>query len=254
MGRERELLCADRFAEYLKRVAGVQSVQRADGDEPPDFYMAIDSERFAVEVTDTKIVLPTLLNDGPVLEGSFINSHRNLTKRIEDEAQNQGILSGLYLLTFHDPATARRSAELQRRLKSEVLQYIRQTQHETACEEFRFGLAGKPFMTAQKYPGEQGVEACFISGAWEESDEVRQEIDDQLRDAVCRKRDKFLAKNITLPGILLLYRTYPFGSVEIFRGCISAIAEAQFFHSIFLAQDPGLGTGLMLQTRELAWS
>jgi hypothetical protein len=48
---EREEFCRSRFDAYLQQRNVSERIEWQEGPEPPDYYLAVGDQRFAVEVT-----------------------------------------------------------------------------------------------------------------------------------------------------------------------------------------------------------
>ena len=101
MGSKREEFCKERFNSFLVDIKRCENVQWEKGDEPPDYYLSIGSNKYAVEVTTIMDILKVAEKEFPIL--SILNSMRQLTKSIEQKALDQNILQGHYFIKFNRP-------------------------------------------------------------------------------------------------------------------------------------------------------
>lgn len=239
-----EELCRLRFDDFLKRIDNSVSILWSDGDEPPDYYLLLDSEKFAVEVTS----LIELIAVGSVRlpTSAITDALWDVVKEAEAVAKARGWLNGAYIVGFSQPIENFRSVREQ--VKQGLLTYIQTTQvFEDAPEQLILDR-GHQSVRVKKVHNEADVihKVGPHQTKWE--GEVAEQICGLLEERVHIKTHKL--RNISLPKILLLYDGYRFADARMYRNCIPSITGLANFHSIFVVQGEH---DLMLHSTAVNW-
>ena len=232
---------------------GLQGIGWRDGEDPPDFYLSIGNQEFAVEVTTLEHVLDT--DSGrEVRMLAYSGSVDTLVREIEAEAIKQGILNGTYDTSANGPFDA--FGSLRKAIMDGALDYVRRTQNLPQADYEEIVSQGVRYFRIQKIKAEG---ARILPGllsygpgrslvAWVESDDVRLEACRLLRKALLDKKEKL--KNVPLPKILLLRNAYVFAGAHVYRQCIENLQDLlRSFHSVFTVESEGY----FLSTEEDAW-
>lgn len=242
---DREVFCQDSFDKYLRKIFQTNNIswQRVPkGEDPPDFYLSLNSELYAVEVTSTEVMRDVTLGEGQVREHTYEVSHTNLIKEVEREAQNRGILSGLYIVDFLKPLTDQNFHKVKEVVVEELLSYVQRTSRliESPVEPILYQYS--TVCRIGKIRGNiTGVFEAFSDAVWTEAPENAEKICKMLQSAITTKKKKLLQKGETAPKILLLLNTYPFANEIIYRTCVSAVEDVDFFHTVFVVWHDGNG-------------
>lgn len=222
----------DTFSSFLTRSFASDQIVWRNGSEPPDHWLDLGGESFAVEVTALRkrydigggIRLP-LRAMGRELEA--------LVSRVERELVVQNCIRGKYAVQIF------RAIPDLKKLEPEILALIRATV--TDLEEQAIG-AKKPFMrVAQR--------TCSIvkldsDGAalvlWGPTDsmwlaEATVEMREMIRERIVAKRDKLRAiKNLK---ILVLDDQYLYSELEMFSALDLRPEEFSGFHTVYVARS-----------------
>ena len=262
MPNEREQFCADSFDRFLAHRLGIASrvwepVSR--GQDPPDFFLTIDQENFAVEVTSTEVMRGVSFGEGQIQEETYEHSHTQFIKDVEAAARNAGILKGAYAISFGRPMAISRFRQIRRYAQGQLLQYLERTQHLQSApdEDIRYGNR-RICHIFKAHDQRNIIYEAFTDLAWTESPEVTDKVCDLLQAAVTEKKEKVLAKGqvdprvLSLPKILLLLNTYAFADRSIYLSCVQSVESLDFFHSVFVIW--GDGSCMLLFTGNEAWS
>lgn len=224
--------------------ASIGDIEWQLGNEPPDFELTCDRGRFSVEVTR---VVPMVQVRGRCRPERFwSNSISAVVGEMEKEGRKKG-LQGLYRLDVEPIANLSKiKAEIQRRV-------------------FAYARAGGPLLVAYQEevwydgvdsrwairkvgPGQFTLGISYSSGNdWKGPDDIQQELDQLVADALDKKRRKTSRLNNV---VLVLVDDYHFGqpsqwlqSVERSHSShFSMIVRAyqNYCCQILLVQDCGL--------------
>jgi hypothetical protein len=252
MKSESEEFCKDSFDTYLRKVALIfsphwEEVQQEA--EPPDFFLSINSTRYAVEATmlihkldvETKNHLP-LRTIGDFLD-KFIKNE------IEQVVRSNGYLRGAYTVVFPKPIG--NFNKVKGAIQRELLSYISNTQAVTKCAPRTVYKEGRQECRIEKShdKADKVVTSRPVISKWE--GEALDEAKQLLNDRVDEKGRRLL--NISNPKILLLHNKYLFADSETYKTCISDVPSRHFFHTIFVAESNYDG-GKILYSMEPTWT
>jgi hypothetical protein len=105
MKRADEELCKIQFDAFLRKLfapSEVSWIEVAQQDEPPDYYLLLDSTRFAVEVTT--LLEKVLVGSGSPLPHAVITKIlQDFVDEVEATAKAESCLHGDYLVAFPTP-------------------------------------------------------------------------------------------------------------------------------------------------------
>lgn len=229
---QEEELCKEAFNEYLKSMCDKDLLWYNVPlvDEPPDFYLDINNQKYAVEVTSFSRYAK--LKDKMVPVRSISESLFKFIDTIEGNLKKKSLLKGTYNIYFCG------ICENFNYLKNELKMKI---------EDFIIGNAdGDPTDLIDIYADSRFV--CKISktlisdkrlsGMYQESSRGYN-IFKFCLDLLCRAiNDKTLKlSKITEKKILLIYNAYILGTPEIYRECIKKISNKSNFYTIALVDD-----------------
>jgi hypothetical protein len=123
VGRAAEEPCAEAFAVYLKQHCGVSNLAWIPG-EAPDRTLRCNDREYAVEITCLLESIP-LGDDVAHKRARFEAFHRDIGKRIERKAKQEGILDGTYSICFMQSVIDQ--GELVNKAEAFCLQFIEST-------------------------------------------------------------------------------------------------------------------------------
>jgi hypothetical protein len=226
-----EELCKSRFGDFLSKNS-ISSVQDwREGEEPPDFYLSMDGNDYAVEVTNLMEQLNVGRTKLPII--GIIKSLKVCVDEVEKIARDRSILHGTYIVTFSKPIDNFRSVRIP--LQTTLLQYIENTQESTDALEQTAFRSGRQTCSIKKLHSQANqirMHGPTIS-KWE--GEAAEGICALLEDRIEDKRQKL--QNISQPKILLLYDLYHFADPIMFSNCVSGFSALTHFDTIFVVQS-----------------
>ena len=133
--REDEKFCTEAFGLHLKKLCAVDRLVWVRGDEPPDRYMVIGDERYAVEITRLVASIPLAMESSrPLLAVDAI--YDRFARDLEKKALTQGILDGAYSIYFAKSIIGR--LDLERDASASALDFIRDTQCDEVSDTYSF--------------------------------------------------------------------------------------------------------------------
>ena len=123
---DEEWVCADSLKHCLEQSGSHHVSVLKEADDPPDFWMTIDGETFAAEVTS--------LSPGEAYSASC----KRLTRQISRSLREQGNLTGTYVLCFRRrPGRPRRTSPRWRALVANATSFLHATRDASATDEVR---------------------------------------------------------------------------------------------------------------------
>jgi len=247
----REQFCAKSFTRFLCDDAESPLPCWKLGEDPPDFYLFLGEDAFAVEVTSTQVLRQPKLGAEPIIEETFRHSHSRIAHDLERMSDARGF-SGRYILSFDQPIASRRYSIVRKDLLDELVNAVGRSQNssETSSQDI---LLDNTLLCWLFRGGEGRMKVHVATGddASTESPEFRAFVGEILQRAIAQKKSKLEAKAISHPLILLLLNTYSFAVRSDYMSALDSIPERHAFHSIFLVA--GDGAGQMLQSRRKKW-
>jgi len=249
---DQELLCIAAFQNYLTEKLNQRPpwTRVPRGQDPPDFYMTIKKQNYAVEVTSTKVYRDVSIGVGQVLERTYYKTHKKLVDEIDNLAKEKGVLNGVYCVSFMRPLTSKNFTKIKNQVLEKLLNFIEQTEEDIQTPNQKIRINRRLVCTIIKVPGTcDGVYEGFTNGAWPESPEFFGTVDEIIKLALTDKKQKL--GSIKEPIILLLLNTFPLADPPVFLSCLKSIPDKDFFHSIFLVQ--GDGQGVMLYSKDVSF-
>jgi len=225
---DEELVCVDSLAHKLKHYCGYQDVKvHREPNDPPDFWIDLDGQRYAVEVTSI------------VNEQAYHAACTTFKDVVNKSATDEGCLIGTYWLHVkRHPNLPRQNTAEWRELCKNALLFIRDTGSEESTVET---------LLLDEKQGHLSIQKLFATGAavglgkvpeakWE--GEIHNEFQGLIQEAVTKKRMKLENKGVPAqcPRIfLVLYDAYGFGSAEDARKALLNTTGYDLFHSVFWA-------------------
>jgi hypothetical protein len=240
-----EEFCRSEFAAFLRRTSDSVSAEWKDGDEPPDFYLSLNGEQYAVEVTTLLEQLPVGAGQLPVR--AITATLWSFVEEIERTARDSGYLHGTYIIHFSKAIDDLRN--VRESIKQVLLAYIENTQD----------LSDAPDQVAY----EHGPQRCVIKKVHNQADQIHkagpvnfkwqgeaaEDICQLLQDRLSEKDRKL--RGVFLPKILLLYDAYHFADQAMYRECLSNLPILGVFYAVFVARSNR--DSFMLYTQNGSW-
>lgn len=254
---DEELVSVDALVHHLKRHCGCSNVQvEREDDDPPDFWIDVDGQTYAVEVTSI------------VTEQAYDAPCRALAKAIADTARDQGVLKGTYgLIVTRRPGLPRRNSMGWSALVGNATSFIQATRSAESTEE--------SFLVDDEH-GRVGIRKFGPTGAsvgrvhftevkWQ--GDTRQEVQHLMQQALTTKRAKLAKKGVPSQCsriVLVFYDAYGFADQDDARHSLLQTTGHDWFHSVFWAASftsranelspgsPGRG-GIFLYSKSAGW-
>lgn len=245
MKRQHEEFTKSAFDTLLKRLFPPTAVlweEVPQSKEPPDWYLQIGSDRYAVEATS--IHISTL--SGQMSSVRISAALHQFINQIEATAIKEGILTGTYAVSLCPIPDFPTVKEM---LRQRLLDYIRDTQSVPSAPRADVWEVGYQSVSIQKlHSAEKSVaEVIFFDFKWE--CEIQQEISKYLTEMLEKKRAK-LAR-VCEPVILLILDAYEQANTEQWLQAVLEIPSREAFHSICRIWPPNQAT--ILWTVEPRW-
>ena len=238
--RKEELKCWKNFKIHFSQRLGINLSNWEKGEDPPDCYISLNKERFAVEITTvmSKVILPNKV----LSERGYLSSVHKFIEEIEHKAKNEGILDGAYVISYFGPFHSLNKAK--KTIENSALKYIKENQgveqqkclyiykeDDRNCSIIKAGTASKKIG--------KGIGSRDLSNRWTEK--ALGEACRLLKEC-CHTKIKKL-KNTTHPIILLLSNAFTHSDLfnKIFKMCKLDADIKNFYHSIFISEPDGSG-------------
>jgi hypothetical protein len=245
LSRPDEEYCKTVFTEFLKSVDSTSQISwREPAQDPPDYYLTIDRDNFAVEVTQ----LMETYEVGNLKMPSVGMNHAlvNFCRRLEKIATNEGLLQGSYCLHL-EPIPDLKSKEEE--IINKALKYMGRTRS--------FEIAGSEDLVVyqhnriaiQKYGNSANLlEWIDTSGNAKWPGDIKDDIADIFRDVMVAKKEKMI--NVNEDKILLLLDRYSLADNNDWKEVVNPDLCIGFHSVALIAHD---ATTTILHSRNNAW-
>jgi hypothetical protein len=225
---DEEWVSVDCLAHYLRTVCRCGNVQvRKASDDPPDFWIAVDRDTFAAEVTSI------VTDAGYRARGMAL---KEVIKRsMCEDIGNRGTYA---LLTMRQPELPRRNTREWNALIAEALAFIRDTQEVPSTDQHPLieGKNGRLGIRKLRNDGATVGMAGVARVKWE--GDIQDELCELMQHAILAKRSILEKKDVLqqCSGIMLiLYDAYGYADVEDAQKSLTKTEGYDWFHSIFWA-------------------
>ncbi len=255
---EREEFCRSRFDAYLQQRNVSERIEWQEGPEPPDYYLAVGDQRFAVEVTTISDKID--VGSGKEIEREKLVEYRKrLVSEVEGEARKEGILRGSYHVKFAPLLPPQFDLDRHRRqIKRRLLLYIEKTQDESAHPEQTVEIKGKPYCTIHKVsflPPQIRVPWEPWTGCWEA--DALSKACEWLQLAMRRKAGRLKGADerlgIELPKVLLILHDFDAVDFTTYEHFVSRLEDLMDYHTIAIV-SAFKGQGIfILHTADETW-
>lgn len=232
-----ELFCKEAFQNFLESKLGnfdAEWERYPNGkNKPPDFKLTLGDKNYAVEMTETKILLK-----GQIEEKTFRLSRENFVKEVQREVHELGILRGLYCVFFLMPWTIQLN-KYKKKIKKQLVKYIEDTKNNESAEEIDIKINYR--IICQIFKMNNNLNKVFVSfadGAWPDSQENQEFVCGLLQYAICEKERLLKKESVPPPRILILYNSYPHATKKMYKNCLPNLNNKNYFNSIFIIMSP----------------
>jgi len=250
-----EHVCADALVYFLKNTLACHQVTiQQEANDPPDFWITINGEKFPAEVTSI------------VKDEDYRAQCRRLKDDIKEGAAKQGVLAGKYELEImRHPKIPGRNSSRYRDLINYTISFIQNTRNVCSTDKILLIQNRRNSLSIEKLSN--GNATVGLEGPIEVKwgGEIREELRDLMQNAIEKKRQRLEpVKNMGHQIMLLLYDAYAFCDTEDAQAALLNVKGYDWFHSIFWAasftnrkneefpQSPGRD-GKFLYSREQRW-
>ena len=226
-----EEYCKNRFDQYLSTNGQIMRIVWEEGEDPPDYYVQIEDQRFAVEVTT--IVESVSLGSRTLSDITATASLWRIVEEIEENAKSQGILRGIYTVHFRaHPDNIRKMRPI---MVTSILEYVKQTQNMFTAPEAIIEHEDAYICAIEKIEGDADMIAPTGPNGAKWEGEIRSQACALLTE--CFEKKVYKLRNIIFPKILLLYDAYHFAEPRMYRECLTTIPNISFFHTVFMTNN-----------------
>jgi hypothetical protein len=229
MKRADEEYCKDTFSIFLADRVGHGTFAWTEVSrkrEPPDYYLTICGERFAVEVT----TLMAEIAVGAALRMPSAGVSQSLIKLcedMEDDLRKRDILRGSYVLVLQPIAELRNARPF---IEERIVRYVERTRDDKAAAPEILLQQGRSRLSIRKASDRRDRLYWIVHrgrGKWE--GQMRNDATTLLRKALDDKRQKL--DKVNVPIVLLLLDRYHLASTAMW---LEAAEQVQFdgFHTV----------------------
>ena len=225
MKRRDEEFARQAFSGALARLGVSEPVVWEEGAEPPDFFLGIGVERYAVEVT--RVVGQVELGGRRESKRKSGTVLQRFADELQDTARQQGILRGAYVLWLEPISDFK---DVEPKARAAFLQYVSRTRElSSAIEEIVLKRRGLHWSIRKLHDQKTYLLATRSEGTGGLLSEVVEDFPGLLKTAVETKVAKLTAVN--MPHILLLVDDYHYASGDLWRHDVLTPFR-QKFHTI----------------------
>jgi len=240
----RQEFCKVRFEAYLRQRSSVtEQIEWQEGPDPPDYYLIVGNQKYAVEVTS--IAEKIDIGSGKEMEREKLVGYRkSLVAKVESEAKTQGILRGRYVVTFDSllPPSFNLPEQSQK-IKCALLKYIQETQDVETAPERRIPESGITLCSIRKksLSPSQEVDVLFEPCSfWWEGEAVAKACE-WLESAIKKKADRLEGADqrlgIELPKILLILHDFSAVDFTVYKCCKPCQENLQSYHTVAIVSE-----------------
>jgi hypothetical protein len=251
MKSESEEFCKDSFDKYLKKIIPASTIFWQDveqKDEPPEFYLTVNSLKYAVEVTilmqKVDVGAKNLLPVGIVRD--FLRKF--VVDEVEAVARSNSFLQGSYLVRFTKPITD--FANNKGSIQSELLSYISATQSVSKSPPKLVYKRNRQECLIEKLHNEENRVIMGGPVIGNRESEALVEVKQLLENRLDEKQYKL--SKIAYPKILLLHDKYYFLDLDAYKASISTVSSLQSFHTVFIVSRDN--EGQVLHSQNTTWA
>ncbi len=229
---ESEEYCKERFEQWLKRISHIRSCdwqyEPNGAYTPPDYYLTLDGEKYAVEVAIVEWHDPSVPS---VSSTRWRTSFEHICKELENMCSREGISSGYFFILLCDPLP--KLSKWKSYIRDKIMDYIRRNQAVSSAPRQAITVKNHEVCVVTKEPSETlkiNLMGPILVGPEDNFCSI-------LRGEITDKIGKLAGES--LPCILLLQDWYYCANPAIWDECIKNTDGKTFFHAIFVVTDDG---------------
>lgn len=241
--REDEEHCKNAFDTFLKQRYQGGDITWVCGDEPPDYFLQLRDNKYAVEITSVleKAALGNKIRDHLEIDKSI----KRLIEDIQKDAIEKGILNGAYIVRYKP---IRDFGKQKQGISTRITDYLKRTKNVSSPQAK--DIAGEGHL--RWYIRKLHSEKSYLNGTTDDAKweaEAEDELCNLLNKVLERKVKKL--KTISLPKILLLYDRFVWIDADGWRQYLAKLSYVDNFHTIFLVSDKSSNS--ILHSIESSW-
>jgi hypothetical protein len=235
MKRPREVATKEEFHKIIQGLFPESIIvwkNVPQSEEPPDWYLKIDNDCYAVEATTIEDFIQLADNEFVSIFGithtltSFING-------IEKTANEQGLLSGTYFISINPIPDFVYKKKI---IKKKLLGYIRETKHLPSTRTHKIAdLEGHKVIITKGPFNKDSVTGGVITSVRIDS-EAQEKLLRAISHSLVVKSKKL--SNVAEPKILLILDRYPFSDMLDWTSIVKQCQERENFCCICLIHPP----------------
>ncbi|MBZ0302428.1 MAG: hypothetical protein K8J31_21960 [Anaerolineae bacterium] len=246
--RKDEEFAKQAFDQFLA-TKGISDRLWLEGNEPPDYFLVINNQRYAAEITTITERIDTPRKT--VSRRTIDKSGEAFVRDVETTATKEGILNGTYYISF--PFVQRDYYAVQKSLKLALLDFISRSKNDSEFPHTPIKIDGVQYCAIQKTqrPGSRIIVGINPSNAkW--AGDAAIEACDLLLSSISEKEIKLA--HINEQKILIILNEYPYiDSVAFYKSCLTTASQVENFHTIFLIDLEKTDNDCVLCTKNPNW-
>jgi hypothetical protein len=243
--RKDEEHCKTAFDTFLKQQYQALDIVWADGDrnKPPDYFLQIRSNKYAVEVTS--IIERTMFGNRIMEHIEIDKSIKNFIESIKRDAIDKNILNGAYIVRYKPIIDFGKQKQA---ISIRIRDYLLRTQSvSSAPEEVIAGQGHLRWYIYKVHSDKSYLSVTTGDAKW--NGEAEGELVALINEALEEKVKKLI--NIPLPKILLLYDRFVWIDASKWNKYLGKLNNVDQFHTIFLISDKSVNS--VLHSIDSSW-
>jgi hypothetical protein len=229
------------FDAFIRFHVAASTPTWCEGEDPPDYYLEFDRQRFAVDVSI--LLKQVMLGRARLRPRDVRDAFADFVREVELSAKQVGVLDGNY--TVYMPRAIPNLRRVAPLLKARMLKFVATTGASPAGvqEEF-YRVAGRRCVIEKVAEHGSGLFGGGPSDSLWATDAER-ELGELVAERIAAKAADL--QRIVIPKVLLLDEQYPFAEAKMYRSLARPISGTDDFHTIYVHRR-GLD-GILLTSR-----
>lgn len=222
------------FDDLLKRLLPTKTIvweEVPQAHEPPDWYLQVGTDRYAVEATSISRHYSTQTGEKP--ENSIIATLNRFVKEIEVTAIKEGSLSGGYIISL---CTIPNFSKVKGKIREKILNYIQCTRNVSVADCCNVWEANDWPIKIQKIKGQPNFVEFTFSGDPMLECEIKERLFKLLATSIEAKKERL--KHILEPIILLVLDAFDLADDKLWNQAVLEIPAREAFHAICRIAPP----------------
>lgn len=244
MKDDREEYCRSRLEELLAARGFSPGTWVAPEQDPPDRYLTLHGNKFAVEFTSTRHDV-LAVDGGPVKSESYENLIVQFTKEFESRARTAGLLHGSYLLSFFKPFATEDFRAHRKALLDLMLQGLAQLQD--APVQYRWEPNPGRYMDTMRLwkLARDGSMVTWSAAGCDVAADAHSDGRKLIESAIQEKLRKLAKRAVIEPVILAILNTFDWLTGPDYQSFSDDIADLKRYEAVFIIdRHTGLCTEL----------